>query len=78
MTRVQGSFRFKEASEGGSVGYPIVLRSIQARRSVYLMAPMISESEMEPLGIAYASKTSDIERLTHGPSAVVVIQSAQY
>ena len=55
-----------------------VLRSIQARRSVYLMAPMISESEMEPLGIAYASKTSDIERLTHGPSAVVVIQSAQY
>lgn len=52
-----------------------VLRSIQARRSIYLMAP-ISESDMEPLGIAYASKPSDIERLAHGVSSVVLIQSA--
>jgi nickel-dependent lactate racemase len=52
-----------------------VLRSIQARRSIYLMAP-ISESEMEPLGIAYASKPSDIERLAQGASSVVLIHSA--
>lgn len=54
-----------------------VLRSIQARRSIYLMAP-ISESEMEPLGIAYASKPSDLERLAHASSSVVVIESAQF
>lgn len=65
---------------GGSLhdAFPAaVLRSIQARRSIFLMAP-IPESEMEILGIAYASKPSDIERLAHGVSSVVLIQAAQF
>jgi hypothetical protein len=54
-----------------------VLRSVQARRSVYLLAP-IDASQVEGLGMAYLSGSQDIERLAASSRSVVVIHTSQY
>jgi hypothetical protein len=54
-----------------------VIRSVQARRSIYLMAPL-EESQVEGLGLAYVSGQEDIERLAHRARSICLLRTSQF
>jgi len=54
-----------------------VIRSVQAKRSVYLMAPL-DPAEVESLGLAPISASSDVERLAHRFRSVCLLRTSQF
>ncbi|MCU0707420.1 MAG: lactate racemase domain-containing protein [Pirellula sp.] len=54
-----------------------VIRSVQAKRSVYLMAPL-SPQDVESLGMAPISSANDIERLAQRTHSVCLLRTSQF
>jgi hypothetical protein len=54
-----------------------VIRSVQAKRSVYLMAPL-NPTEVEGLGLAPISGSADVERLSQRFRKVCLLRTSQF
>ena len=54
-----------------------VIRSVQAKRSVYLMAPL-NPAEIEGLGLAPVSGTADVERLSQRFRNICLLRTSQF
>jgi len=65
------------ASEFEDAFAATILRSIQAKRSIYLFS-RVDEGHVESLGFAFISDVADIERLAHASHAVAWLGAAQF
>ncbi len=54
-----------------------VIRSVQARRSIYVMSNL-SRSTVERMGFAFVENTVDLERLCHNARSVCLLRGAQF
>jgi siroheme synthase (precorrin-2 oxidase/ferrochelatase) len=54
-----------------------VIRSVQSRRSVYLLSQLAAD-QIEDLGFAHISSPHDIERLAQGAGDICVIHTSQF
>jgi hypothetical protein len=54
-----------------------VIRSVQAKRSVYLMAPLDS-AELEGMGLAPIANAADVERLAKRFRSICLLRTSQF